>query len=252
MKWQPIAASLVVIALFMGGMAVWRLTRDDSPRKANNAPANAAIDLPVDEGEWKTVKLRDLPSLDPIGLWPSHGARVSDPQLWVVWETREHASCRVIARSGRSAWYEVGSTKANTHYMALDLSRFNDEAWFCVEWTEGGREYRSQERLVSFGAGTAFGRRTYRVAVPKAEPAKPFDISVVGGEFRRLTGDAFLTTLFPDNVHCWTLPRPDLGVLQFGVTDPASIPDAGCFGFLEVRDPATGTVDRVLIELRPV
>lgn len=247
MKYKPLVASFCVIALFFGAMAIWRFSGNRPSGNSANTPANNGGDVISVDGEWKTVRLRELPSLDPEGLWPDHGTRVSDPNLWVGWRTREHASCRVIARTHTSSWFEVGATKAYTHNLKLDLSRFDDEAWFCVEWNEDGREYRSHERLVSFGRGPSFAQREYRF---RAKPNDHLEVELLG-ELGGLNADAFFTSLFPENVACYTIPVLHQRKLMLGVADPAQIPAPACIGFLELRDPASGTRDRVLIELRP-
>lgn len=249
MKWKPIVASLIVIALALGAMAI--LIRGDNEPEPP-APAEDPDDKP-DDGDvtWERVELEPRDSLDPLALWPLDGMRMASPQFWVVWRTdREASACRLLARGRQGVWREMGHTNAFIHYMDIDLSAYDSEAWFCVEWSERGREYRSAERRVSFGVGAAFTKREYLIGVP-ATGEHRFPMRLQGGNPALLNSGSFLTTMLPDNLTCYVLPQAD-GAIEFVIQDGALVPVGGCFGFLQVHDAATDAYDRVLIRLRPV
>jgi hypothetical protein len=248
MKWKPILASLVVIAIALGAMAAWKFLGPSKPRPSGNAAANAA-NAPAEQepGKWMEVQLEPRMTADPSSLWPRHGMRMASPQFWVVWTTREHVPCRVLARGATGPWYEVGHTRALTHYLALDLTQFNDEVFYCVEWQDGGHKYRSQERWISFGAGACYERRQYKFVVPLV-PEPRFRMRVQGRELSQLRSDSFTSAHFPEGVHFGALPTPADGVVELLLADATSIPLDGCFGFLEMYDRAADTYDLAMID----
>lgn len=249
MSWKPIIASLVVVALGLGALAL--LTRgDDSPKQLQpNEPGPA----PQDDGlEWERVELEPRDSLDPLQLWPLDGMRLASPEFWVIWHTpNAPTACRLLARGAAGPWREMGHTLALVHYMDIDLSLFDSEAWFCVEWSDGDRKYRSAERRASFGAGAAFTRREYRIGVP-AQGEHRFEMQLRGGNVAALSSGSFLTTLLPMELTCYVVPKSTDGTIEFVIQDGALVPPGGCIGFLQVHDSVTDTYDRVLLRLRPV
>jgi hypothetical protein len=251
MKWKPVAASLIVIALALGGMALWRALSNDTPRQNGNTPGNAPVQPANGEVEGPTrvrVKLEDLPSRDPIDLWPQDGMRMSSPTFWTMWKTRAHVACRVIARGASGPWFEVGHTLANTHYMQVDLAQYGDEVKFCVEWSHEGAKYRSHERRVTFGAGACFNQRRYAFNVPP-EKQPEFRLLVQGRDVTQLGTEPFMTAFFPEQVVPAAYVHGGEKSVVFMIQDGATVPLEGCFGFLEIYDSASVTYDRVLIEL---
>ncbi len=252
MNWKPLVASLGVIVVAL--LVLWAVLPGKTPDNRANAPSNTAENTdPTGTGSdgtrWVRVELEPLPELDPADLWPGDGMRVASPHFWIVWSTGEHTRCRLLLRGRGGSWYEAGHSLANIHYLPADLTQFDDELYFCVEWNENGRAYRSRERHVSFGAGACFEQRRYEFRVPQQQ-APEFRMRLQGRSLNELAAEPFLTTLFPEVVvpAAYALPAEDTAVLR--LRDGNDVPQDGCMGFLEVYDNVSLTYDRVLVQLR--
>lgn len=172
-KWKPLIASLLVIAVVLGGMAVWKFAGGGTT-KGNDNSANVPGNNPGDSGgdghEWVETKLEDLPPLDPLGLWPRNGQRIASPEFNVMWETSEHSDCRLLVSTNRNTWYVMGRTGGTRHFLPLNFGDFESTLHFAVEFDDRGTRYRSNARTVSFGKGAAFGKLEHRFTLRGDEP----------------------------------------------------------------------------------
>jgi hypothetical protein len=252
MNWKPIAASLAVIVLALGAMAAFgsRKSGDKPDDPPQTPPANTPDES--DERRWERGTLEPRQIADPLSLWPGNEMRLASPRFWIIWETpNAPTQCTLLIRSPHGTWHEAAHSFAYIHYHQQDLSLHDDDLLFCVEWSDHGREYRSQERRVSFGRGAAFARREYRVAVPKQGEVR-LSMRLEGAEQAQLSSGSFTSFVFPEDLVTYVyVPQPFTGEVTFGVHNPEAIPDGGCYGFLQVYDGATHTYDRVRIALRP-
>jgi len=246
---KPLIAALVVIAVAMAGLALWSSQRKPPDRPDNSARVNAP-DLPADGGaiQYDIAPLEDLPALDPLGLWPRDGYRLSAPEFWVMWETSKHCDCRLLASKGDGDWYVLGRTAGTSHFLRANLAYFDSKLSFAVEFEAGGKRYRSKPRGVSFGYGASFGQRRYKFRVTEDNQMWPLEIA--GREASELGQEAFLSSGGLAQLTTFVLPNPaEPDTVRFGVQRVAELTGEGCTGFLEVFDARSNTYDRVLIEL---
>jgi hypothetical protein len=253
-QWKPLIASLVVIAIAMGGLALWKSGGQSKGNGNQPAPANMPSSNADPNGLlYEQVPLEDLPELDPIALWPRDGLRVSAVTFWASWQTSEQSACRLIATSDGKLWHDIGSTAGTTHYLETDLAYFSGEVRIAVEFTERGERYRSRPRTVHFGQGAHFAQREYQYTL-SGTAAQSWPIEVVGRDVRSLGGAEACTAIdFPKaNELVPTISlnaaSPDDTVL-FGVQHPEVV-KGGVSGFLQVYDPVTNTYDRALVRLK--
>jgi hypothetical protein len=248
-QYRPLIASLVVIAVAMGGLAAWRFAGQPAKRgpASNNAPApgNAA---PTDPSglEYVTVPLEPLPELDPLGLWPRDAQGIAAAQFWVMWETTEFSRCRLLVTRNQRDWHDLGSTAGKAHYLPVNFGDFDSQLSFAVEFEARGKRYRSRPRSVKFARGTAFARREMHLK-PGNEPMATHQLELIGGG-GGLSQENFRSYFFPEDLQPFVIPGSS-GAVMFGVGSPGAIPAAGCAGFIEVFDPASVTSDRMLIQL---
>jgi hypothetical protein len=258
-QWKPLVASLVVIALAMGALAAWKhLGPTTGPAPANDN--RAASDPPPANGEpsglkYQAVPFEKLPELDPLGLWPRNGQRMSSVEFWVMWQTAGFSKCRLLGTSDQRDWFDLGSTGGEDHCLQASLAYFGSAVTFAVEFDAGGTRYRSAPRTVYFGQGAHFARRSHEFT-PGDAPGQTFPLEVFGRNPRRLSLDAFLAVWFPQELvtfvaHGREREGDDGGEVLFGVQDPAVLEGRGCQGFLEVYDVVTDTYDRTRILIRP-
>jgi len=257
-QWKPLIASLVVIALAMGALAAWKyLGGKPGPGPSNNN--RAADNPPPANGEggdlkYEAVPLEKLPELDPLGLWPRDGQRISSVEFWVMWQTSGFSQCRLLATSDQRDWFDLGSTGGEDHFLQASLAYFGSSMTFAVEFDAGGTRYRSAPRTVHFGQGAHFTRRSYEFTLGDGLN-QTFPIEVFGRNPRRLSLDAFKSVWFPDGLvtyvgHGREREGNDGGEVAFGVQDPALLEGRGCQGFLEMYDVVTDTYDRTRIDFR--
>lgn len=257
-QWKPLIASLVVIALAMGALAAWKYLGG----KPGPAPSNtnrAADNPPPANGEnsdlkYEAVPLEKLPELDPLGLWPRDGQRMSSVEFWVMWRTTGFSKCRLLATTDRRDWFDLGSTGGEDHYLQASLAYFGSAVSFAVEFDAGGTRYRSAPRTVYFGQGAHFTRRSFEFSLGDGKN-QTFPIEVFGRNPRRLPLDSFIGVWFPDDLvtfvgHGREREGDDGGEIAFGVQDPAVLNGQGCMGFLEMYDVVTDTYDRAQITFR--
>ncbi|MCA8912548.1 MAG: hypothetical protein KDB82_12650 [Planctomycetes bacterium] len=254
---MPLVASLVVIALAWTGLAVWKFSASGGSKGGCNVavPGGNETDGPAsnsesDGFEYETVPLDDLPALDPLGLWPNDGMRISSPDVWVMWQTTGYSRCRLLGRTGPQNWVDLGNTSGHDHYLPLDLAYFGSEATFAVEFETNGKRYRSKPRTIHFAQGSHFASRSWQFK-PSDEPNQTWAIALAG-DTHMLTDESFRTTFFPDALVTFCAPpetSEDGGRVRFGITDPAGIGGAGCVGFLQLYDTRTDAYDRTLIQL---
>lgn len=254
-QWKPLIASLVVIALAMGALAAWKhLGGTTGPAPANdNRPA---ANLPPSNGEstglkYEAVPFEKLPELDPLGLWPRDGQRISSVEFWVMWQTTSFSKCRLLATSDRHDWFDLGRTGGEDHFLQASLAYFGSSVTFAVEFDANGTRYRSAPRTVYFGQGAHFTRRSYEFTLGES-PGQTFPIEVFGRNPRRLPLDAFLGVWFPDDLvtfvgHGREREDDNAGEIAFGVQEPGVLNGQGCMGFLEMYDVVTDTYDRAQI-----
>jgi hypothetical protein len=247
-KAKPLLASLFVVLVAFAGMAIWRFSGRPAVNGANDALVNAPANTPSDDGlKYEWTKLEQLPPMDPLGLWPRDGARLSAPEFWIMWNTNKHVECRLLATKDRRDWYNLGRTAGEKHFLTANLGYFDSSLAFSVEFEENGKRYRSKSREVSFGKGAAFGQRRYKFTLGKPEQ-QIWELEIIGGDASALGQEAFLTTMFPDDLVTFVVPTTSTDTVKFGINN-AGLVEPGCSGFLEVYDNRTGTYDRVLIEL---
>ena len=251
-KWRPLIASLVVIALALGGMAVWKFAGSEPARVNSNSeilPEDAGSDTGSDDGfEWVSTMLEDLPPLDPLGLWPRDGQRIASAEFNVMWETTDHADCRLLVSTDRRDWYSMGHTGGKLHFLPVNFGDFDSELSFAVEFDFQGKRYRSAARTIRYGHGARFGQREYRFIVRNNE--ERFSLGVEGRDPADLPQSAFLTGWFPPDLGTGFLP----GAGEGGDTKVLMVSNADVFenhalGWLEMYDAAADTYDRVLIHL---
>jgi hypothetical protein len=246
-QFKPLIASLVVIAVALGAIALW--APGGKPAANTNTPDPPPANLPDTGLKYESLPLEKLPELDPLGLWPRDGYRLAGPEFWIMWETNEHVSCRLLATQDRKTWYNIGRSAGTQHSMSMNLGLWDSKVIFAVEFETKGTRYRSKARTVSYGAGASFAQRRYKFTL-SGENVQTWDLEIVGRDARALGDEAFLTSHFPENLVTFVMPeRPSIDTVKFGIQGPGAITGGGCVGFLEVYDAATSTYDRVLIEL---
>lgn len=251
-KFKPLIASLVTIALAMGGLWAWSLLRGDNPRPhANNsasAPANTPDGIVIEQ-----VVLDPRPQWDPAYLWPSDGQRMSSPQFWVLWKTDDFCDCRLLATKDEKLWFEVGRTAGVEHYLAIDLGLYDSSVTFAVDFVREGKKFRSKPRSVSYGRGAHFAQREYRFAVTQ-QPNQVFSLAVRGRDPIKVPGGNFMHGWFAGDLVVYYSPQPgdsSGGEVIFGVQDGKAVPAAGSVGFVEIYDEMGNCRDRALIHLKP-
>ncbi|MCB9893259.1 MAG: hypothetical protein H6839_02295 [Planctomycetes bacterium] len=251
-QWKPLIASLIVIAIAMGGLALWKSGSAPSGEGNDDQPANLPPGNATPNGQqYETVPLEKLPPLDPIDLWPRDGLRVSGVTFWTMWQTSGQSKCRLLASSDGHNWHDIGSTAGERHFLETDLAYFSGEVKIAVEFDERGKRYRSAPRTVRFGQGAHFAQREYQFTIGIGKSEWAFEI--VGRKVRDLGREPFLAVDFPEanELVPYTSPdpsSPDDSIL-FGVQHPEVIRE-GVAGFLQVYDPVTNTYDRVLVRLK--
>jgi len=245
-------ASVVVVALAFVAMWLWFREPPQAPPPRTTDNGDPVTHEDPDTGmQWVEATLAERRALDPQALWPRQGMRVSHPEVWVIWQSAEKSPGRLLARSERSVWYDLGRTHAFIHYLPLDLSKFGSEASFMVEFEDYAQEWRSEARKISFGAGVHFARRRVRFTV-EGQGEERFRLQLRGGDPTRLGAEAFRTTLFPSQLVPFVVPisgDADGGEVDFCVLEVGLIGERGAIGFLEVFDTSAHTYDRILIEL---
>ncbi|MCA8916624.1 MAG: hypothetical protein KDB90_14555 [Planctomycetes bacterium] len=251
-QWKPLIASLVVIAIAMAGLALWKSGSAPSGKGNDIAPANMPVGNADPNGlQYEQVPLEKLPELDPIGLWPRDGLRVSGVTFWTMWQTSEHAKCRLLATSDGRVWHDIGSTAGETHFLETDLAYFNGKVRIAVEFDERGTRYRSAPRTVNFGQGAHFAQREYQFTLGAGKAEWAFEI--VGRSVRDLGREPCLAIGFPGDSELvpYTSLNPDSpdDSILFGVQHPEVVKE-GVAGFLQVYDVVTNTYDRVLVRLK--
>jgi hypothetical protein len=250
MKWKPLIASFVVIAVALGAMAVWSKLAGEPDHGANSPTRGntAGVDSGEDGGlTYEATPFEKLPPMDPPGLWPYDGYRMAAAEFWVMWETNSQSPCRLLATKDRRDWYNLGRTSGQKHFLQADLGFFDSRATFAVEFEANGTRYRSKPRTVAFGKGASFGQRRYKFTLGK-DPHQTWDLELTGRDATELSQEAFLTTMFPQDLVTFVMPPQAADTVTFGVNN-ADVLKTGCAGFLEVYDARTRTYDRVLIEL---
>ncbi|MEZ5993275.1 MAG: hypothetical protein R3E76_13110 [Planctomycetota bacterium] len=256
-QWKPLIASLIVIALAWGGLALWKFSSAPSKGGGGNVVANTdngAGDAPGNTDssdlEYETVPLEDLPELDPLGLWPNDGMRISSIECWVMWQTTGFSRCRLLGTSDKVNWVDLGSTGGERHFLKLDLSYFGSKAFFAVEFDAGGKRYRSKPRAVKFGQGAYFRQREYRLTL-SGEMNQVWSVGLLG-DVGHLSMESFRTTYFPEDLVTFVAPPKvddNGGEVPFGVQDSAPLGGNDTSGFIQIYDASGDTYDRVLIEL---
>ncbi|MCB9933699.1 MAG: hypothetical protein H6841_09780 [Planctomycetes bacterium] len=255
-QWKPLVASLVVIALAMGALAAWKHLggAGGARRNADNLPtANLSPGSGAGSGlEYETVPLEELPALDPLGLWPRDGQRISSVDFWVMWQTTGFSKCRLLASSDKRDWYDLGATGGEEHYLPLNIAYFGSQVSFAVEFQAGGIRYRSTPRTVYFGQGAHFASRRQEFTLVDV-PNQTFPVTVFGRNPRRLSLDSFTFGFFPEDLvpfvaHGSPREDDDGGDILVGVQDPSAVKGASV-GYLEMYDVVTDTYDRTLITL---
>lgn len=253
-KWKPLIASMLVIAIALGGMAAWEFA--DSDRAASNgAQDNAATNREGpstdDAGfEWETAELEALPPLDPLGLWPRDGQRVASAEFNVMWETSGRSECRLLVSTDRRTWYVMGHTSGSRHFLPLNFGDFESTLSFAVEFDDRGGRYRSKARTVSFGKGAHFPLLEHRFTV-RGSDIQQFDVGIRGRDPSTLPSSAFLSGWFELDLGVGVLPgdvEEGGGTILFVLATPDKV-ESGALGWLEVYDAAANTYDRVLIHL---
>lgn len=258
-QWKPVIASLIVISLAWGGLAVWKYVSSDTtePGGRNNSAGTNSSELPPtnsDSGDLKyeTVPLEKLPELDPLALWPNDGLRLASVDFWVMWQTTRQSKCRLLGTSDQRNWVDLGRTNAENHYLPMNMAYFGSQATFAVEFESNGKRYRSKPRTVYFGNGAYFKERTYRISV-SGETNQTWPLAL-SGDARRLSADSFRWAFHSneDLVPFWAPPQGDAdgGSVVFGIQDPGVLGANGSAGFLQIYDGKTDTYDRALIELK--
>jgi hypothetical protein len=254
-KWQPLIASALVIALALGAMAVWRFSVEtprkgsrDQPEPAGNTP-EVVVDGDGIERVW--LKLEELPTLDPLGLWPRNGQRIASPEFNVMWETAEPAQCRLIVSTNGRDWYSMGRTHGTRHFLPVNFGDFDSVLTFAVEFEAQGQRYRSKARSVGFGRGARFSQREHRFRLSELD-SQGFPVEIAGRDPTGLPSNAFLTGWFPIELGTGVLPGEsgtDGGSITFVVTSAGMLPQLGAHGYLELYDTVGDTHDRTLIFL---
>ena len=246
---KPLIASFVVIAIAFGGLALWKVRSAPAGNGAGNATGNLPpSNSPASGLQYETAVLDDLPALEPLGMWPRDGQRVSGVTFWTMWQTSGYSKCRLIASSDGQYWHDIGSTGGETHFLEVDLAYFQGEVQIAVEFDERGERYRSKPRTIRFGQGGHFAQREYQYMLNGQSP-QTWGLEIVGRGVRDLGTEPFLTYLFPDGLVPYTSPSSQDDSIVFGVQNPDTVREA-CAGFLQVYDGVTDTYDRVLIRLK--
>lgn len=249
-KWKPLIASLVVIALALGVMALWKCSGDTPTSNGgsiDNSPADDDGTSTGDDGfTWVTTKLDDLPALDPLGLWPRDGQRIASPEFNVMWETSDHSDCRLLVSTDRLDWYVMGHTSGKRHFLPVNFGDFESKLYFAVEFDFQDKRYRSKAREVTFGNGARFNQLEHRFTI-RGIDTQTFDVAMTGRDPADMPPNAFVTGWFPLELGVGTLPG-ESGTLLFVLSTP-EIVRGSTFGWLEVYDAAANTYDRVLIHL---
>lgn len=257
-QWKPLVASLVVIALAWGGLALWRFSSAPSKGSGGNVVANTGNDAvdsagTTDSGEleYETVPLEDLPELDPLGLWPNDGMRISSIECWVMWQTTGFSRCRLLGTSDKVNWVDLGSTGGDRHFLKLDLSYFGSKAFFAVEFDAGGKRYRTKPRFIKFAQGVYFRQREYRLTL-SGEVNQVWPVELLG-DVGHLSMESFRTTYFPEDLVTFVAPpkvKANSAEVPFGIQDPAPLGGNDTSGFIQLYDVLADTYDRALIEVR--
>lgn len=246
---QPLIAIFVVCALGIAGLAIWRFWPTAATHNNTaNTPSNDAT--PNDNGfEYVEEELEDLPSREPAYLAPLNGTLVSDPEVWVVWKTRERSKCRLIATTDLNLWKVVGSTTARVHYLLLNLADFNRSAIFAVEFDDEGNRWRSQNAVLTLKQGASFAVRETTLHVDASENQN-FKLKLASNNGAEIGGNIAMKFWCDDpEVIVYQAPGQD-NWFYFGVQDGSKVPtDTGSVVFLELHDKANNTHDRMLIHL---
>ena len=249
---KPLIAIAIVIVLAWLGLYLWHLPDAAVPDPNQPDPPSPPADNTAGDGlerEW--VKLSDLPQRDPEELWPRDGMRLSWPDFWVVWRTRDFGPCRLLAGRDRRLWYSCGQTGGRRHFLTVDLSRLDSRAWYAVEFERGGKSYRSRARRVSYGEGAHFALRQITVHARLGERTE-VSVRLDGHDPGTLPSDSWFFYLFPDDLIVQVAaPYGDEsgGDVRIYVTPTPDFNADSASGFLQVYDPAGETYDRLLIQV---
>jgi hypothetical protein len=246
MKWKPLIASLIVIAVALAAMAIYAALK--KPAGGSRTPAtNGPAGVDGFDGKYINTPLEDLPELDPLGLWPRHNQRLASAEIWVMWETAAHSECRLLGSRDHRDWYVLGDTAGTRHFLPTNLAYFDSQLTFMVEFEASGERYRSAPRTVFFGKGASFGQRRYKYRLGD-DHKQTWGLELLGSDATTLAADAFLSVGFtPEELQTAARGTASDSV-EFGVYN-ADVIVSGTSGFLEVYDSRALTYDRVLIEL---
>lgn len=253
-KWKPLIASLAMIALALGGMAVWKFA-GGKPSKgkgnsANTPGHNGGTRTGSDGVEWVSTELEDLQPLDPLGLWPRDGQRIASAEFNVMWETSEHADCRLLVSTNRQTWYAMGHTGGTRHFLPVNFGDFESTLSFAVEFDDRGKRYRSKARTVSFGNGARFERMEHRFTI-RGDGQQQFEVAIDGRDPTGLPQSAYLWGWLDEDVSPGVVPGKSTqggGTILVVLMTTDSIENSA-HGWLELYDAAANTYDRTLIYL---
>lgn len=250
-KFKPVIVSLLIAALAFGAMASWKYLNSDSRDRTNRAAEKAPASNSSHEGyEFEITPMEDLPTLEPSSLWPQDGRRMSAPEFWVIWTTSEFSKCRLWASHGERDWIEIGNTAGQEHYLLIDLSEFDSEVSFMVDFDLRGKRYRSAKRRVSYGRGANFKQREYRIDIDEPGADEGSVMGMRGRDTRQLSSGDFSFYMFPDiTLYALADRRDSSDQIRLFVQNPGEVPLEGCVGFMEVYDRSSASYDRALVQL---
>lgn len=242
---KPFIAIMIVVCFGLVGIWLWK-SYDHSTEEANNAPSqtnternNAYLNI-----EYEQQPLEKLPEHSPKYFWPLNGKRMASPVFPVLWKTNKSVRSRLLKRSPQGNWVGGDDSFGIQHVAWIDLSKYDSEVTFCVEFESGDTKFRSSPRTVSFGGGARFSARKYRFALGDND-VQTFLLEIEGRGVRHLNWDSFQHARFPESLALGH-EKPKAGQLKIVISNASSI-EYTTTGYFEVIDSVNNTIDRCMV-----